>query len=1607
MRVACISEELFIDRMSDDASAVCSNVRMWKCFQGNISSSFSSLFRTALISLTANMDTTSLHGVDFTCSAYLANQCNKTVAECETEENCSHLGPSQYGCYAVWKYIADEVNVLYKGCWTNQNGCDSGKCVATGPSTDAGVGSTEVYFCCCNQPMCNRHFQLAFDSLPITSTETTPSMTSTNFFNNLPFLEMVSRGHYGSVWRATMGTQTVAVKIFQAQHIDSWVQEQEIYGVAGLKSHPNVLSFVGAEVRGSDPRMEYWIITAFHVNGSLHDYLKKKTVTFNELLRIAVSMLRGLSYLHEEILNNDKSYKPTIVHRDFKSRNVLLKDDLVACVADFGLALVCEHGRTPNETHGQVGTRRYMAPEVLEGATEFSAFAFRQIDVYAAALVLWELLSRCGFKNVEPGEYMLPFEAEVGLRPSLQEIQEIAVIKKRRPILKAVWREDPHAAVVCSAIEEMWDNEPEARISAGCAAERLDALVSVAGDHSAEQSKGELTPLIVRQEKDTFCNVQSFDVKLNGAMSLCEIGLSEFDFRDCEPLPEPPEGRNPRNRSIKDVKHTLRLVKDDKYYLSCNVGSSADKQERIVGATSKLIGLHRAFKEKLLDVYERARKSHASSASVAQSSGLDRAYKHTAKCCLFSDHSSSSSSSGEASDSGSTSGSDSSRRRAIYRKQSHPARLHPDLWFNERGEMNDGPVCRCCWKARQRGVAHYIFAGEKPIEACDPLTNNRNRLYYYKLSVSPDINLTKEYSTTKIMYEGREFTFDGYGILCHSEVPTTIPDRLMIRWNIEYKLSLEKEPFPEYFTAEDCCLFWQYFFVDLMELYDVNLLPSGSCDGCPTFHVIPRFVVKNSDNSIELLPMSAVLEHLLRSYEPVFCPNAFASGAQWNDLVANLKGQLVSNPFKRPSSLRLDQIDRTAVVPDCVDGCYPVIVHFGVRPAVMTYNGNPEYQREYRKFLKFCRLIQLKPSTSSEDKNKMAEWKENLKIMKDKVSATRDVTIELSSKGFYKTGIYSDMVQHGLKLIVMFHHIRFHLSLRVLEQRLQYSFNDRALLELALTHPSYRPNYATNADHIRNTLSNCGLPFLFAYMAIAEYVAAFHGDMFAGIQKLMEVMSQMGCKTAKESEAMNNERLEFLGDAVIEFLTTIHLYYMFSDLEEGGLATFRSTLVQNNHLAVLARKIGLDEFMLYVHGPDLCHEEDLKHAMANAFEALLGALFLDGGIAVTDRVYGCTLFPAEEDEDLHWIWFNPPLHPLQAEEPNGDRHLVDGIEILRNLTEFEDQIGIKFTHIRLLARAFTRKSRSRALTVDAFCRGHNQRMEFLGDTVLQLITSEYLYKYFPTHQEGHLSLLRSCLVSNKTQAVICDDIGIPKFVNPPVPILANNSYDLRTKDKADLVESFLGALFVDKGLEYCKLFCQLCFIPRLKHFILNQKWSDPKTRLQQSCIALRDPSGGEPEIPQYKVVSVEGPTNTRVYKVAVYFRNSRLAVGYGQSIKDAEIDAAETALHTKADMLPKILRRETCKAPKAREASDLDVEKRKKVCSCMLHVHINPMYSLPTALLMTSRRSCREVECALIEGTALFVANPRRAVHGFRKVFNMQLIQFQLAIRSLMGLRMG
>ncbi|XP_069010548.1 activin receptor type-2A isoform X2 [Embiotoca jacksoni] len=422
-------------------------------------------------------------------------------------------------CFATWRNVSGVVQVVKQGCWLDDLNCyDRTECVEK-------KDSPGVFFCCCEGTLCNDKFfyspnssqpQIPTTNIPVTAR---PSAVTTLMYLLVPIvavtviilvsfwmyrhhklayppvlvptqdpgplppspilghkplqlLEIKARGHFGCVWKAQLLSEYVAVKIFPIQDRQSWQIEYEIYTLSGMR-HENLLHFIGAEKRGGNMEQELWLITAYHDKGSLTDYLKANVLSWSELCLIAQSMSRGLAYLHEDIPGHKDGHKPAIAHRDFKSKNVLLKSNLTACIADFGLALRFEAGKSPGDTHGQVGTRRYMAPEVLEGAINFQRDAFLRIDMYALGLVLWELAARCKAADGPVDEYMLPFEEEVGQHPSLEDMQDVVVHKKLRPTLRECWQKHSGLAVLCETIEECWDHEAEARLSAGCVEERV------------------------------------------------------------------------------------------------------------------------------------------------------------------------------------------------------------------------------------------------------------------------------------------------------------------------------------------------------------------------------------------------------------------------------------------------------------------------------------------------------------------------------------------------------------------------------------------------------------------------------------------------------------------------------------------------------------------------------------------------------------------------------------------------------------------------------------------------------------------------------------------------------------------------------------------------------------------------------------------------------------------------------------------------------------------------------------------------------------------------------------------------------------------------------
>lgn len=114
-------------------------------------------------------------------------------------------------------------------------------------------------------------------------------------------------------------------------------------------------------------------------------------------------------------------------------------------------------------------------------------------------------------------------------------------------------------------------------------------------------------------------------------------------------------------------------------------------------------------------------------------------------------------------------------------------------------------------------------------------------------------------------------------------------------------------------------------------------------------------------------------------------------------------------------------------------------------------------------------------------------------------------------------------------------------------------------------------------------------------------------------------MAKFGSKEERQSTLHHNERLEFLGDAIVELLTSHHLFYMMPYAEEGVLASHRSKLVRNINLGQVGRRLQINKFLLHLHGPDLSQFDGMTKAMANAFEALMAAIYLDSDIDECDR----------------------------------------------------------------------------------------------------------------------------------------------------------------------------------------------------------------------------------------------------------------------------------------------------------------------------------------------------------------------------------------------------
>ena len=252
---------------------------------------------------------------------------------------------------------------------------------------------------------------------------------------------LIGQGRYGSVWSATWNGDQVAVKVFLSMHEHSWSRETEIYQTCMLR-HENILGYIASDIKGNGFSVNMLLITEYHPMGSLYDYLQAHTVEDKRVLvRFAFTVSNGLNHLHQEIFGT--RYKPAIVHRDLKTKNVLVKRNLDCCIADFGLAVRynSQTNRMEHEANAnscvkiREGSVRYMAPECLRDTLNTSSIdELKRTDMYAYSLILWEVLSR--YKHLAEQvvtEHRPPFDEFVSGEPSVALMKDIVCVRQIRP----------------------------------------------------------------------------------------------------------------------------------------------------------------------------------------------------------------------------------------------------------------------------------------------------------------------------------------------------------------------------------------------------------------------------------------------------------------------------------------------------------------------------------------------------------------------------------------------------------------------------------------------------------------------------------------------------------------------------------------------------------------------------------------------------------------------------------------------------------------------------------------------------------------------------------------------------------------------------------------------------------------------------------------------------------------------------------------------------------------------------------------------------------------------------------------------------------------------
>lgn len=228
---------------------------------------------------------------------------------------------------------------------------------------------------------------------------------------------------------------------------------------------------------------------------------------------------------------------------------------------------------------------------------------------------------------------------------------------------------------------------------------------------------------------------------------------------------------------------------------------------------------------------------------------------------------------------------------------------------------------------------------------------------------------------------------------------------------------------------------------------------------------------------------------------------------------------------------------------------------------------------------------------------------------------------------------------------------------------------------------------------------------------------------------------------------------------------------------------------------------------------------------------------------------------------------------------------------MKDFSQLEKTVGVKFKNNNLVIQSVVH--RSYLNEHPNFELPHNERLEFLGDAVLEIIVTEYLFQKFPDTPEGDLTNWRASLVNAKMLATVAGKIGLEKYLF----LSKGESKDANSKARqyilANAVEALIGAIYLDQGIEPAQKFVMEFIVSNLDNILDKQLYLDPKSKFQEKSQEIYSIT------PHYKVLSESGPDHAKIFEVGLYLGHEVVAKGKGSSKQEAQVDAAAKGLKKK------------------------------------------------------------------------------------------------------------